>query len=141
MFYQAKVIKGEKELVALFPDCPGCQTQDETETGLLVMATEAVEGWLECQLAHGRVPPRPRVRRGSNLMRVYIDPVLATRIQIRLARHSAGLTQQELADRAGVTQQQIAKLEHPDQNASISTLAKVAKALGMSLDVRFEKVA
>ena len=32
-----------------------------------------------------------------------------------------------MAEQAGVAQQQIAKLEHPDQNPTIGTLAKVAQ--------------
>jgi len=105
------------------------------------MAKDALEGWLAVQLQFGDVPPAPHTHVGDDFIPVYIDPVLATRIRIRLARHEAGLTQRDLAERAGVTQQQIAKLEHPDSNASIITLAKVAAALGMVLDVRFEKVA
>ena len=141
MFYQAIVTREDGTWLAEFPDCPGCQTADDTEEGLHAMAKDAVEGWLECQLVGGRVPPVPRVRRGKSLLRVHIDPLLSVRIQIRIARHAAGLTQQDLAQRAGVSQQQIAKLEHPDQNASIATLAKVAAALGMVLDVRFAKAA
>jgi len=141
MFYQAKVSQEDDAWLAEFPDCPGCQTQSDTDWELKLMAKEAVEGWLEVQLIGGRCPPVPREHSGDAFMPVHIDPVLATRIQIRLARHEAGWTQQDLAERAGVTQQQIAKLEHPDCNASIGTLAKAATALGMVLDVRFERVA
>ena len=141
MFYQALVTREDNYWLAEFPDCPGCQTFEESEQGLLAMATEAVEGWLESHLLCGRVPPAPGVHQGENLMRVGINPVLAARIQIRIARHAAGLTQQGLAELAGVSQQQIAKLEHPDLNPSITTLAKVATALGMVLDIRFEKAA
>jgi len=141
MFYQARITRENGNWSAGFLDCPGCQTQSDSEAELYASAKEAVEGWLETQLAFGDLPPSPRTHQEDGLLRVYIDPVLAVRIEIRLARHAAGWTQQDLAERAGVSRQQIAKLEHPDQNASLTTLAKVANALGMALDVRFEKVA
>lgn len=139
MYYQAKVIREGDKWSAEFPDCPGCQTCSDSMEELQRDAKEAVEGWLECQLVGGRVPPQPKEYRGEDFMRVDIDPILAVRLQIRLARHAAGMTQQDLAKRAGVSQQQIAKLEHPDLNPNLATLVKVAKALGMVLDIRFEK--
>jgi transcriptional regulator with XRE-family HTH domain len=39
------------------------------------------------------------------------------------------------AKRAGVSQQQIAKLENPRSNPSVGTVAKVCRALGVPLDV------
>jgi transcriptional regulator with XRE-family HTH domain len=40
---------------------------------------------------------------------------------------------------AGVSQQQIAKLENPDENPSLETLAKVARALGLEVNIGFER--
>jgi DNA-binding XRE family transcriptional regulator len=103
------------------------------------MAKEALEGWLEAHLADGQVPPQPRQRtrapKGAKLWRVEIDPGIAVAMQIRWARADAGLTQAQLAKRAGVAQQQIAKLERPGENPSIATLHKVAKALNVPFDV------
>ena len=141
MFYQAKVTHDDDTWLAEFPDCPGCQTEADTEDELLAMAKEALHGWLEVSMEHGDVPIAPRHHGVQGFMRVDVPPDLAVRLQLRLARHNAGLSQDALAKRVGVTQQQIAKLEHPESNASITTLAKVAAALGMTLDVRFEKVA
>jgi transcriptional regulator with XRE-family HTH domain len=66
---------------------------------------------------------------------------LAAALAVRWARQDAGLTQGELGKRAGVTQQQIAKLEDPDENPSLETLEKIARALGRGLNVTLESVA
>jgi ribosome-binding protein aMBF1 (putative translation factor) len=52
------------------------------------------------------------------------------------ARHDAGLTQQELADRIGTRQSVIARLEDWDYSGhSLNMLKKVADAVGMKLHV------
>ena len=66
-----------------------------------------------------------------------VPPPLSVAIKIRWARLAAKLTQGELAKRAHVSQQQIAKLERPDENPTIATLAKVAAALDVRLEVDF----
>ena len=68
------------------------------------------------------------------------DIKLAASLTLRWARSELGLTQTELGKRAGVTQQQIAKLEDPDENPSILTVEKVAKALGLALNVSLTEV-
>lgn len=141
MFYQAIVSREGKHWLAEFPDCPGCQTFATTKQALVAEAKDALEGWLEAHLLDGAVPPAPRARRRKDLLRVDIDPALAVRVRLRQARDAAGLTQADLARRAGVTQQMIAKLERPGSNASIATLTKVATALGLVLEVRFESAA
>lgn len=140
MEYVAVVTKEGRRWLAEFPDCPGCQTFAETETALRGAAKEALEGWLEAHLELRRVPPRPKARRraptGARLWHVAVDPALAVAVQIRIARDDAQLSQAELAAKAGVSQQQIAKLERPGENPTIATLKKVANALGVALDVR-----
>lgn len=61
----------------------------------------------------------------------YIDTLLK-------ARMSAGLTQQELAERIGTTQSAVARLEsgRGKHSASMSTLNKYAQALGKRLVIR-----
>ena len=49
-------------------------------------------------------------------------------------REHFGLTQAEVAKRAGMTQPAYAKLEKPDTNPRTATLRKIAKALGISLE-------
>jgi len=52
---------------------------------------------------------------------------------IRAWREHTGMTQEELADRMGVSQAAVAKLERPDAKPRRTTLARVATALGISI--------
>jgi transcriptional regulator with XRE-family HTH domain len=59
------------------------------------------------------------------------DPVdVAVGARIRLLRKMRGLSQQSLAEAAGVTFQQIQKYERGSNRVSASMLAKIAAALG-----------
>ncbi len=134
MEYQAKVTKEGRHWLAEFPDCPGCQTFADSLEALRAEAEDALTGWVETALQVGDVPPRPAYA-AKKALRVAIPPRLALRVQLRWAREAAGLTQAKLAKRAGVTQQAIAKIEHPDGNPTMETLEKVAAALGARLEV------
>jgi DNA-binding XRE family transcriptional regulator/predicted RNase H-like HicB family nuclease len=134
MYYTAKISREGKHWLAEFPDCPGCQTFASSKAKLAAMAKDALEGWLAAHLKYGRVPPEPSSRLGGNAMNVYVDPSLAMAVQIRQHRARAGLSQDALAERAGVTQQQIAKLERPKSNPQFRTVQKVAQALKLRLD-------
>ena len=142
MHYVVYISKEGRHTLAEFPDCPGCQTFSDGED-LAEVAREALEGWLEAHLVDGQVPPRPVEHTGApagkSVARVSIRPGLAAALEIRWARSDAGLTQGALGKLAGVTQQQIAKLENPDENPSLETLAKVARALGLEVNVGFER--
>jgi DNA-binding XRE family transcriptional regulator/predicted RNase H-like HicB family nuclease len=116
-----------------FPGCPGCQTDAESKALALRSAQEALDGWLESHLVAGEIPPRPTNHRGTAIA---VSPKLAVILQLRWARAEQGLTQADVAKRAGVTQQAIAKLEHPDGNPTLATLEKVAAAFGLRLDVQ-----
>ncbi len=52
---------------------------------------------------------------------------------IRTARQEAGLTQAELARRAGMTQSMIARMERPGANPTVDTLDTVLGAAGAYL--------
>jgi ribosome-binding protein aMBF1 (putative translation factor) len=136
--YDAFIHREGSRVLAEFPDCSGCQTFATGEE-IAAMARDALEGWLEAHLVGGKVPPRPTERArapdGKNLVRVPVRAGLAAVLAIRWARQDAGLSQAELGRRAGVSQQQINKLEDPDENPKIETLEKVARALGLALDV------
>ena len=55
-------------------------------------------------------------------------------IQLAALRNEAGLSQKELAQRVGTSQQQISRLESPSyEGHSLSMLRRVAEALGASL--------
>ena len=53
------------------------------------------------------------------------------------ARSSLGLTQQQLADRTGIAQAEISKLENGTRNPSIKLLQRLAEGLGCTLKKEF----
>jgi len=66
------------------------------------------------------------------------DPYLDTAFAIIQARKEKNLTQAQLAQRAGTTQQVIARLESLTYRSySLKTLEKLAKALGKKPQIRF----
>lgn len=139
MRYPAIVTKEGRATLAEFPDCPGCQTFAEPTENILEEAEEALQGWLEATLGAGEAPPppsaRPKVPKKAHVVWVPVSAKLAVKLALRWQRQRAGLTQAQLAKRAKVSQQQIAKLEDPDSNPTIETLEKVAKALGAQLEI------
>ena len=145
MHYVVHISREGKHLLAEFPDCDGCQTFADNGDELAQAAREALEGWLEAHLVDGQIPPRPRPHRsvpsGKKRGEVSVRPGLAAALEIRWARQDAGLTQKALGERACVSQQQIAKLEDPDENPSLETLDKVGRALGLELAIAFDRPA
>lgn len=139
MFYRARITEQKDGVFFVrFPGCEGLTTYGSTRKQAVKLAGEALEGWLEAHMVTGRVPPRCEAKAGT---RIEVSAQLSTTLQIRWARDRLGLNQTELARRAGVTQQAIAKLENPDSNPTLATLDKVARALGMRLDVELLKEA
>jgi DNA-binding XRE family transcriptional regulator/predicted RNase H-like HicB family nuclease len=142
MHYAAYIWREGKYILAEFPDCPGCQTFAENGDKLASAAHEALEGWLEAHLVDGQVPPRPVERKsapaGKKLARIDVRAGLAAALLIRWARDNAGYSQAKLGKLAGVSQQQIAKLEDPDENPTLETLEKVGKALGLAVTLGFD---
>lgn len=59
--------------------------------------------------------------------------------QVRELREAHRLSQRQLAERMSTTQSVIARLEAGGSKPSISTLERVAKALGTSVDIRFRR--
>jgi predicted RNase H-like HicB family nuclease/DNA-binding XRE family transcriptional regulator len=139
MQYDAFIHREGKHWLAEFPDCPGCQTFAESPSALGAAAHEALEGWLEANLSAGKVPPRPVARSGApagyKLGRVPVRAGLTAALTIRWARTDRRLSQKALGKLARVSQQQIAKLEDPDENPTLQTIEKVARALGLSVSV------
>lgn len=60
--------------------------------------------------------------------------------RIRQLRRERGLTTQQLAEKVGVTQSQISQIETGKSAASIVTLFRLARALGMSLSEALEGI-
>lgn len=59
---------------------------------------------------------------------------------LQLARLEASLSQRELAERAGVTQSEIARIESGKREPSIPTLQKILAGAGLELRFRLEKL-
>lgn len=77
--------------------------------------------------------------KGVSVLWVDVPAKLAAKLYLRWARHDQGRTQAQLAVRAHVSPQMIAKMEKPDYNPTIETLEKVAKALGTRLLLSLER--
>ncbi|MBR1560481.1 MAG: helix-turn-helix transcriptional regulator [Clostridia bacterium] len=56
------------------------------------------------------------------------------------ARKQSGLTQKELAERTGIDQADISKLENGTGNPSLKTMRRLADGMGMRLRLVFEPV-
>ena len=57
---------------------------------------------------------------------------------VAVSRSASGLTQKQLAQRTGISQANISKIENGSYHPSLSTLKRIADALGKRLVVRFE---
>ncbi len=57
---------------------------------------------------------------------------------VRAARRRAGVSQSELAERAGTSQPSIARLEKGQVSPTVITLDRIARALGADLVIDFE---
>jgi len=57
------------------------------------------------------------------------------------ARKNTGLTQKQLAERTGIAQGDISKIENGNANPSIRTLKRIAEAMDMKLKLEFEPIA
>ena len=54
--------------------------------------------------------------------------------RVRERRNALGLSQEELAGRAGVHRTYIGMIERAEKNITLTNIEKIAKALGLSLD-------
>jgi transcriptional regulator with XRE-family HTH domain len=60
--------------------------------------------------------------------------------ELRIARLKAGLTQEELAHRAGVTRNYVSMLELDQSSPTVETLLRVCNALGIKASKVISKV-
>lgn len=66
-----------------------------------------------------------------------IQPELDVIRAIVDARTSQNMTQKELAERTGINQADISKLENGTRNPSINLLKRLAEGMGMTLKIEF----
>jgi transcriptional regulator with XRE-family HTH domain len=59
--------------------------------------------------------------------------------KVRKERHEQGLSQEELASRAGVHRTYIGMIERAEKNITLENIEKVAKALGLKLSEFFKE--
>ena len=57
------------------------------------------------------------------------------------ARTSAGFTPEMLSERSGVAEAEINKMESGDADPSVSTLQRLAAAIGMKVKIEFQPIA
>ena len=57
------------------------------------------------------------------------------------ARKSSGLPQKQLAERTGIAQSDISKLEGGNANPSLRTLQRLAAGMGMRIKIEFQPIA
>ena len=55
-------------------------------------------------------------------------------MNVRAIRKSAGMTQQQLADKSGIHRVTIARIESDGHTTTMDTAAKIAAALGCTID-------
>ena len=75
----------------------------------------------------------PEVKREYNAL----EPEFQLIRKMIRARREAGLTQKELAERTGIQQSNISRIENGNGNPSLSTLNKLAQGLGKKLVISF----
>lgn len=112
-------------------------TYGTTLTEAIENAREALTGVLGSMLDHGmRIPdPIHPVEKTEGIHWIEPDPKVAIPILIRKARLEAGLTLDELAEKVGVTYQQVQKWERAGTNPTLTSLEKIFRALGKKIDL------
>lgn len=141
MEYWARVTPEDDRFLIDFPAAPGCQTFADEGEDVYAVASDAIEGWLEAHLAEGDAPPRPPSGRPDVhgiAIPVHIAPTLGVRLGIRWTRQALGLSQAALAQKVGVSRQQISLIESPDANLTLSTIEKIARGLGLQVDIELK---
>lgn len=66
-----------------------------------------------------------------------LRPELAIMQAIIDARKASGMTQKDLAEKTGITQSDISRLENGNANPSLKTLQRLAEGMGMILRLEF----
>ncbi len=134
--YYARITKQRGGYLVEFPDLPGCLTEDKTIREALDHGCEALSGWLFVAIRKGEIPPG-RVRRGRGYHLIVPDVDVAIPLAILSARKRRGLTQAQVADTLGMSQQAYRKFEVPGKsNPTLRSLRRLSEVLGLELSLR-----
>jgi hypothetical protein len=139
MHYHAIVASTDPAFIR-FPGCGECKLWVPSGKDLRRPVMTKLTEWLEEQLAGGRLPRRqfrPRPLMTGYWLHVPVPPMLAARIQLRDARAQRSLTQRDLGELVGGTQQLVAGYEGPGANPTLGTLTTLAAALHHDVDLTF----
>ncbi|BCH27842.1 hypothetical protein MesoLjLb_76270 [Mesorhizobium sp. L-8-3] len=60
-------------------------------------------------------------------------------VNLRRIRHDKSMTQEELADRAGLSARYIGAIERANKSASVTVLGRIAEALGVDAAVLIKR--
>ncbi len=60
-------------------------------------------------------------------------------VNLRRIRHDKNMTQEELADRAGLSARYIGAIERANKSASVTVLGRIAEALGVKPAILIER--
>ena len=82
-----------------------------------------------------RPKPKPRKRPAPAPLRMTGTDGRPLAAALKNARKAQGLVQTELANKIGTTKSAISRLEHGTGDLRLSTLRKLAAALGLRLDI------
>ena len=131
MNYFAYISKQKsREYLVEFSELEGCLSEGKTLKDAKKNASEALNGWLVSNCDRNLNIPDPKNRRGKNYYPIEVDLQVALAILLRKKRKEKHLSQSQVAEKLGITQQAYAKLENPIKtNPSLSTLKKLSKAL------------
>jgi predicted RNase H-like HicB family nuclease/DNA-binding XRE family transcriptional regulator len=137
--YQARIYRDGDEYSVEFPDLPGCFSRGLSKDHARANACEALSLYLEeARDPEWRVPT-PKQRRGRSFEWVAPDVSVAIPLMIRQARRRGEFSQRQLAREAGMTVQQLQKLETPGKsNPTVATLMAISQALNQTLDIRID---
>lgn len=134
--YQAKIYKDGKSYSVEFPDLPGCFSMGDSLEEAKKMAQEALSLYLEEAKDPQWNVPKPKTRKGKGYF--WIRPSLEVTIplMLRQKRIEGGLTQTNMAQKLGITIQQVQKLETPGKsNPTVKTLERISQALNVDLEI------
>ena len=135
--YYARITKQRGGYLVEFPDLRGCLTEGKTIREALDHGREALSGWLFVAIRKGDEIPPGRVRRARGYHLIVPDVDVAIPLAILSARKRRGLTQAQVADTLGMSQQAYRKFEMPGKsNPTLRSLRRLSEVLGLELSLR-----